>query len=179
MADEIYDVVDKKANKIGTATWTQCHVKGLLHQCAHGLVFSDEQKTRVLVQKRSKNAVQGAGLYEASVAGHILSDETPDEAIIRELQEELFGGLSLPGGIKIKRLLSFFNNDLPNNHEIAYLFEIILDGESFTNRESEEKPQWVEWETLLRRISFSPKKYAKFFRSDIKEYLKSTSGNKN
>ena len=51
--EEVYDVVDKNGNKIGEATWTQVHTKGLLHQNVHGLVFKDDTRKETLIKKRS------------------------------------------------------------------------------------------------------------------------------
>ncbi len=47
--DEIYDVIDKEGNKISTATWTEVHTKGLLHQVAAVLIFKDDSKSEVLI----------------------------------------------------------------------------------------------------------------------------------
>ena len=40
--------------------------------------------------------VQHPGLWELSVAGHIISGQTPEESIKIEMQEELFDGENLP-----------------------------------------------------------------------------------
>ncbi len=75
--EEVYDVVDKSGNKIGEATWTEVHTKGLLHQNVHGILFSDETKKWTYFKKRSENAAEEAGKYEIAVAGHMISGEKP------------------------------------------------------------------------------------------------------
>ena len=142
--EEVYDVVDKNGNKIGEATWTQVHTKGLLHQNVHGLVFKDDTRKETLIKKRSMLQPQEKGLFEISVAGHILSGYTPDKAIEKETEEELLGKV-LPKTIKIKQMGSYFNHDLPNNYEIAYLYEIIYPGPFFASEESDGKAFWIKW----------------------------------
>lgn len=143
--DEIYDVVDKKGKKVGNATWTQVHTLGLFHQVVHGFVFSDPTRDKILIQKRSKNAAQGPGQMESSVAGHLIAGESAKTGICRELEEELFGLKSLPTNIKIKKICSYFNNDLPGNYEIAHLFEIIYSGPVQRQvEETEQPPMWVK-----------------------------------
>ncbi len=53
MHDELYDVLESNGNKIGTASWAECHEKGLLHQTAGIFVFKDPSKREMLVQLRS------------------------------------------------------------------------------------------------------------------------------
>ena len=169
--EEIYDVVDKNGNKIGKATWTEVHTKGLLHQNVHGIVFKDERRIETLIKKRSANMPQGMGLFEIAVAGHILSGYTPDKAIEKETEEELLGKV-LPKTIKIKQMGSYFNHDLPNNYEIAYLYEIIYPGPFFASEESDGKAFWIGWKELLEDMKKNPKKYAQYSINAINEYLK-------
>lgn len=173
--EELYDVVDKNGNKIGEATWTPIHTKGLLHQVVHGLVFKDEKKKEVLVKKRSSIMHQGPGLIEIAVAGHILSGYTPQESIEKEIREELLRGKHLPKSIKIKKVGSYFNHDLPNNYEIAYLFEIVYRGPFFKSEESEGEAFWIGWSELVEDMKINSKKYAQYSVNAIIEYYKITS----
>ena len=168
--EELYDIVDKNGGKIGEATWTPIHTKGLLHQTVHGLVFKDEKKKEVLIKKRSSIMHQGPGLIEIAVAGHILSGFTPEKTINKELSSELFGSKSLPSDIKIKTIGRYFNNDIPNNHEIAYLFEIIFQGPFYISEESEGKAFWIYWNELVDDMRRNPKKYAHYSINAVTEY---------
>lgn len=169
--EEPYDVVDKKGNKIGEARWTEIHTKGLLHKTVHGIVFKDQARYETLIKRRSSKMHQGPGLLELAVAGHVLSGYTPEQTIEKEIKEELFENKNIPKDTKIKRVGFYFNNDIPNNHEIAYVFEIIHPGPFFASEESE-KPFWIGWKDLILDMKTSPEKYAQYSINAINEYPK-------
>ncbi len=171
MTDEIYDVVDKEGNKIGTATWTEVHTKGLLHQTAAVLIFKDDSKNKVLIQKRSASMKQHPNLWHNSAGGHILAGQTPDEAIRQEIQEEIFFNHNLPD-LEIKNICSFYTNDAPMNNEILHLYEAIHPGPFFYDKkEVAEEPRWIKVDDLIRDISSNPEKYTPNFRRIMKEYF--------
>ncbi|MBI2327235.1 NUDIX domain-containing protein [Candidatus Curtissbacteria bacterium] len=169
---EIYDVVDKRGRKIGSATWVECHTKGLLHQAVHGILFKDKSRKEVLIKRRSLGMVQGPGQWEIAVAGHMISGDTPKQAILKEIEEELFCENKVPSDIIVKRICSYFNNDILDNHEIAYLFEIIYPGPFYIDQEeSSGEPKWVNLMDLVNDTKFNPKKYAQFSINAINTYL--------
>ncbi len=63
MQDEVYDVFDMQGNKVGTATWTECHSKGLVHRTVSALVFKDDTKREMLIQRRSLQMTQSPGTW--------------------------------------------------------------------------------------------------------------------
>jgi HAD superfamily hydrolase (TIGR01549 family) len=170
--EELYDVVNRHGKKIGMATWTEVHRKGLLHQNVHGIVFEDESRKRTLIKKRNPKMPQESGSIEIAVAGHMLSGSSPEDAIRKEISEELLGGKKLDGTIKIKKMGRYFNNDLPNNHEIAYVFEIIYKGPFYKSDESEGDSYWTEWVDLTSDIKKTPSKYAQYSINAIQWYNK-------
>jgi len=171
--NELYDVVDKKGNKIGVANWTECHTKGLLHQCVHGILFRTDEKKEILMKKRSYKMVQEPGAREIAVAGHLLFGETPKQGIIKEFQEELFSGNKLPQEFRIKKVGTFFNSDIPNNHELVHLFEIICPGPFFPDSEEVDgKPMWINLKKLLLDIKSNTNEYARFSINALNAYLR-------
>lgn len=171
--DELYDVVDKNGRKIGTATWTECHTKGLLHKNVHGLVFKDNSRKEILIKRRRKDAVQGANQWEIAVAGHILSGKKPRQEIIRELKEELFSKVDMPKKIKIQGVCTYMHNDLPNNFEIAYLFEIVYPGPfSLDTEETSGESRWISLNNFLDSASKSPDQFAKYSVTAVEQYIK-------
>ena len=116
--------------------------------------------------------VQEPRLWEIAVAGHLLSGKTPKQGIMEEFQEELFSNRELPSNFAIRKICSFFNNDIPNNHELVYLFEIIYPGPFVADLEEiEGEPVWIDFDQLLRNIKNNPKKYASYSINSLKEYL--------
>jgi len=171
MPDEIYDVVDKEGNKISTATWTEVHTKGLLHQVASVLIFKDDSKEEVLIQKRSANMKQHPNLWQHSAGGHILTGQTPDEAIRREIQEEIFHNHDLPD-FKINKVCSFFVNDAPGNNEIMHLYKAVYPGPFFNNpKEVSEEPRWIKVVDLQNDMFRNPSKYSPGSHRIMKEYF--------
>ncbi len=174
MQDEIYDVIDEQGKKIGTASWTEVHASGLLHQCASALIFKDDSRVETLLQKRSATMKQYPGLWQHAAGGHVLSGMTPEEGVRTELQEELFADRALPY-FEIKKITSFHNQDIPNNNEILNLFEVIYPGPFyFDKKEVAEPPQWIAWDDLIQDMNVFPEKYTPVFHSIVKEYLSAT-----
>jgi 8-oxo-dGTP pyrophosphatase MutT (NUDIX family) len=60
--------------------------RGYWHRGAH--VFLLTPSGRVLIQKRSLNAIQRPGLLDIGVVGFVDSGELPEETAIREVKEE-------------------------------------------------------------------------------------------
>ena len=59
---------------------------GYWHRGAHAFLLTPQG--RVLVQKRSADAIQRPGLLDIGVGGFVDSDELPEETAIREVKEE-------------------------------------------------------------------------------------------
>lgn len=172
MPDEIYDVVGEQGQVIRTATWTECHTKGLLHKSCSALIFKDTSKKEILLQRRSEKMKQEPRKWQHSAGGHTLCGDTPEECIKKELQEELFDNHTLPP-FEIKKVTTFRLNDLPNNHELLTLFEVVYPGPFyFGKKEVAEEPRWIKWDDLMQDLQYNPKKYSQAFLDIILVYAK-------
>jgi len=60
--------------------------KGLWHRGAH--VFLVTPSGRILIQKRSSNAIQRPSLIDIGAGGFVDSGELPEQAAVREVKEE-------------------------------------------------------------------------------------------
>lgn len=172
MADEVYDIFNKNGKKLGTATWTECHVKGLIHKTVHGILFKDSLRSQILLKKRTPDAVQEPNVIEIAVAGHILSKETPDVAMRRELEEEVLGYSDSKKDIIIKKVGKYFNSDIPLNNEIAYLYEVFYKGPFSNDKTISGKPFWIDLKSLVKDMNSNPKRYAQYSINAINEYIK-------
>jgi isopentenyldiphosphate isomerase len=93
MNDEYFDVIDKSGNIIGKATREECHSnRSLAHRVVHVLVFNS--RGELFLQKRSMDKDIQPGKWDTSVGGHLNLGETFDQAVRREMGEEL--GISAP-----------------------------------------------------------------------------------
>lgn len=86
MKEEI-DVVDAHDNVVGSADRQEAHRNGLLHRVVHVMVFNPDGK--LFMQRRSGSRDLFPGFWEGSLSGHVHRGETPHNAAVRELREEL------------------------------------------------------------------------------------------
>ena len=100
---ELIDVLDSNGNKTGEVKEKKDIYKdGDYHRSVHIWIMNDNNE--ILVQKRNPKKSTFPGLWAISVAGHVKSGETSEEACLRELKEEI--------GQKI------------NKEELKYLFTV-------------------------------------------------------
>lgn len=87
-AQEIFPLVDEEGKVIDKATRGECHNGSrLLHPVVHLHVFNS--KGEVYLQKRPEWKDIQPGKWDTAVGGHIDYGEKPEEALHREVGEEL------------------------------------------------------------------------------------------
>ena len=85
---ERFPIVDEEGKVIGQATRGECHNGSrLLHVVVHLHVFNAQGD--VYLQKRPEWKDIQPGKWDTAVGGHIDYGETPEEALRREVREEL------------------------------------------------------------------------------------------
>jgi isopentenyldiphosphate isomerase len=85
---ELFNIVDEEGRPIGKATRGECHNGSrLLHAVVHLHVFNSQGD--VYLQKRPEWKDIQPGKWDTAVGGHIDYGETPEEALRREVREEL------------------------------------------------------------------------------------------
>ncbi len=85
---EIFPVVDEEGMIVGKATRGECHSGSrLLHPVVHLHVFNAQGD--VYLQKRPEWKDIQPGKWDTAVGGHLDYGETPEEALRREVREEL------------------------------------------------------------------------------------------
>lgn len=100
--DEYFDVIDNTGSIIGKATRGECHGNtSLAHQVVHVLVFNS--RGELFLQKRSMNKYIQPGKWDTSVGGHLNLGETFEEAVYREMKEEL--GIE---GVPVRHLYDYW-----------------------------------------------------------------------
>ena len=87
-ANERFPIVDEEGAVLGQATRGECHSGShLLHPVVHLHVFN--AKGEVYLQKRPEWKDIQPGKWDTAVGGHIDYGETPEDALRREVGEEL------------------------------------------------------------------------------------------
>ncbi|MCF8111246.1 MAG: NUDIX domain-containing protein [Desulfobacteraceae bacterium] len=85
---EILDIVDDQGRICGAAPRSRVHGdNSLLHRVIHVLIL--DNNGRLLLQKRSMKKKVAPGKWDTSVGGHIDFAESPENAMHREMAEEL------------------------------------------------------------------------------------------
>src|SRR5690554_1424860 len=80
-------LVNEQDQVLGTKEKLQAHQKGNLHRAFSVLIFND--KNEMLLQKRASNKYHCGGLWTNACCSHPRLSETPKEAAMRRLNEEL------------------------------------------------------------------------------------------
>lgn len=122
--EEIFDIVSEDDSRIiGQAPRSRCHGEpSLVHRAVRIHIFHPE-KGGLLLQKRSLGKKIQPGKWDAAVGGHISAGETVENALLRELEEEL--GITLkkedPGPVFYYRI-NVRNEVESENVHAFYLF---------------------------------------------------------
>lgn len=94
MTDEVVIVLDEIGNSTGKKRLkSQVHKEGLFHWAVHLWIYNS--KGEILLQKRAQTKKLFPSLWDISAAGHVSANESIEEALHRELYEEL--------GLKVER----------------------------------------------------------------------------
>ena len=87
-SSELFPVVDETGRVVGCATRGECHDgRRLLHPVVHLHLFNS--RGELYLQKRPLWKDIQPGRWDTAVGGHVDYGETPDEALRREVREEL------------------------------------------------------------------------------------------
>ena len=119
---EIFPIVDKEGTVIGSATRGECHSGSmLLHPVVHLHVFNSNGN--IFLQRRPEWKDIQPGKWDTAVGGHIDFGETPEEALQREVREEL-------GITDFKpEAIDKYVFESPRERELMYVHRTIYDGE--------------------------------------------------
>ncbi len=123
---EYYDIVDHNDKPLGyTADFDEARRRGLWRRGIRVIIYTKDGQ--IVMQKRSSNLVFYPGEVEVSVGGGVNAGETPAEAAIREVKEEL--GLDI-SGYKLQFLgRTRYNHHFKNNcahRVIGYNFAVCV-----------------------------------------------------
>ncbi len=117
--EEFFPLVDINGNVIGKSTRKECHSGSfLLHPVVHLHVFNSKEE--LYLQKRALNKDIQPGKWDTSVGGHVDYGETVEQALIREVREEL-GIIDFKPVFMIRyQFISDKEAELVNSHYTIY-----------------------------------------------------------
>lgn len=156
MAEEVFDIVDADDRVVGTEERSRVHARGLKHRSVHILIF--DSSGRLFLQKRTATKDSAPLSWDSSAAGHLESGETYDEAVLRELDEEL--------GVKLElvpeRLLKIDARP-ETGWEFTRVYRLVHDGPFVLNAAEIECGEWANPTAITRRIEERPDGFASSF----------------
>lgn len=167
MPMEIFDIVDEDDKVVGRGSREECHKMGLIHRSVMFFVFNEEG--RVLVTKRTKTKDFFPEYWSIVLGGHVRTNESYEEAVIREVEEEL--------GLKLTPFfIAFFKKRIPEERENVKVYGVITNEEPVLNKEELEEGEFLgldELKDLLKKRNFLPE--TSTLMPILKRYLSSQS----
>ena len=133
---EWFPVIDTEGKIIGKATREQCHTNNtLLHPVVHLHVINKHKQ--LLLQKRNANKDVQPNKWDTAVGGHVDFGENIEQALYREVKEEIYLENFTPTPI----LNYIWKSDIES--EMVYSFLTKYDGElGFNTNEIQEIKFW-------------------------------------
>lgn len=120
--EELFPIVDEEGRVVGKATRGECHDGSrLLHPVVHLHVFNT--KGELYLQKRPEWKDIQPGKWDTAVGGHIDLGETPEEALVREVREELGITAFTP------QQLAMYVFESQRERELVYVYRTVYDDE--------------------------------------------------
>ena len=148
--DELLRVLDENGNPTGRFEKREIvHVNKLFHNEV-ALWIIDKENKKVLLQRRSPNKKQNPNKL-ALCAGHVVGDETIDEALEKEANEEL--GLDIKN-FKVKKLITI-KRTKPRNYCFIHHYYIgkAIPIETFTIQKEElSEVLYMDYEHLKQLV---------------------------
>ena len=119
MKEEWFPLVNEERETLGKATRKECHSGSkMLHPVVHLHIFNEAGD--LYLQKRSMNKDIQPGKWDTAVGGHIDYGETVEEALRREVREELGITDFIPQFITRYVFDSTIEKELVNTYRTTY-----------------------------------------------------------
>lgn len=143
--EEMFPIVNAMGEVVGRATRGECHSGShLLHPVVHLHVFNS--KGEVYLQKRPEWKDIQPGKWDTAVGGHIDYGETPEEALKREVREEL--GIT---DFKSERIgMYVFNSQ--RESELVYVNRTVYDSAIYPSADELEGGKFWTIDEILEAI---------------------------
>ncbi|CAN5319496.1 hypothetical protein BH09SUM1_BH09SUM1_34370 [soil metagenome] len=134
-------IVDANDVVIGSAARREIHLKKLLHRAVHVVVTNS--RGEVLLQLRSHHKDSHPGYWDISVGGHVDLDEGYEEAVVREMREEL--GVACEAREVARRTAA-----PESGYEFVRIYEARCEDGFAPNPNEIDELRWVDAQSLLR-----------------------------
>ena len=129
MHDEMLDIVNEQDQVIATIARSQAYAEKRLHQLRAVWLLIRNQEGKFWIPQRSADKESNPNMLDGSTVGHVSSGETYEQAMIREVAEELNFDISCMQYRSIGKLtpqtgsvsfIEIFELQVPNDFVIDY-----------------------------------------------------------
>lgn len=163
---EMFPIVDEDGNILSAATRGECHSGSkLLHPVIHLHLFNT--KGEIYLQKRPDWKDIQPGKWDTAVGGHIDLGESVEQALVREVNEEL--GISLP---HTPQRLAHYVFESDRERELVFVHKVVYDAPIHPSEELDGGRFWTiaELKENIGKEVFTPNFESEFLRFE-KELL--------
>jgi mutator protein MutT len=161
--EELLEVVNEHGEILRTLPRSVIHGDpSLMHRVVHVLVFND--RGELLLQKRSMSKDVAPGKWDTSVGGHVDAGETINEALRREMEEEL--GITACG----PEFLYTYIHSNPYESELVYTHLCINSDEISFNKEEIDEIRFWSIEVIKQNLGRGI--FSDNFEHEFRTYMK-------
>ena len=161
MKQEYLDIVDENNNPTGQKKLrSEAHSKGLWHKTVHIYFFRvKDGGFEILVHLRAKTKDLHPNCWDTRFGGHLKSGESPEEAVLGEIKEEVGLKVNLEDLVKGKIVK---REHYPNNeftHIYFYNFDRDISQLKFEDDEVQEV-KWMSVDSIVEGILDNPNNWS-------------------
>jgi isopentenyl-diphosphate delta-isomerase type 1 len=156
ISDEQFDVVNERDEVVGVQPRAEVHRRGLRHRAVHVLVWN--AAGQLFLQRRSLAKDCSPGLWDSSASGHLGVGEGYDEAVVRELEEEL-GVVAA----ELPRALFKLEASAETGQEFVWVYRCEGEGPFRLHPEEIMDGGWFTTEDVTRWVTRAPEEFASSF----------------
>jgi len=163
-------LVDQQDRVLGSMEKMEAHKLGVLHRAFSVFVFNAKGET--LLQRRAAVKYHSPGLWTNTCCSHPRAGESPVEAALRRMPEEM--GFSVP---LVKAFDFVYKADVGQGlieHEFDHVLIGRFEGEPMLNPEEADDWKWMTPDAIARDMDTQPEKYTVWFRialPEVRKYL--------
>lgn len=157
MPEELLTIIDETLTPLYPASREKAHQEGLLHQVVHCWVVSrDDRGVRLWFQQRAHSKTDFPDYYDIAVGGHIDAGESPEEAVFREMREEI----GIQADPNCLRYLGYVREELKIgdffDREVGHVYLYEDPSPQFAPGEEVDRMVWLSLPEMLRKESGCP-----------------------